>query len=149
AIESRFASNNYDRLPELAADLVGRRVAIIVAAGGLPTALAAKAATTTIPIVFRMGNDPVQAGPGASVKRPGGNITGINDMNFELLGKRLGLLHEIRPGRRPLGILIDPNGGGFDIVTDSLRAAAAALGRDLEWFKANTNHEIDLAFESV
>ena len=85
AIESRFANNDYDRLPELAADLVRRRVAVIVAAGGAAAALAAKAATTTIPIVFRSGVDPVQAGLVASFNRPGGNITGINEMNFELV----------------------------------------------------------------
>jgi putative ABC transport system substrate-binding protein len=149
AIESRFANNDYDRLPDLAADLVRRRVAVIVAAGGLAAALAAKAATSTIPIVIRSGIDPVQAGLVASFNRPGGNVTGINDMQYELLAKRLGLLHEIKPGRGPLAVLVDPNGAGFDIVTNSLPAAAASLGRDLEWFHAGTNREIDLAFASL
>jgi putative ABC transport system substrate-binding protein len=123
AIEARFANNEYDRLPELAADLVRRRVAVIVAAGGAAAALAAKAATTTIPIVFRSGLDPVQTGLVASFNRPGGNITGINEMNFELVAKRLGLLHEIKPGRGPLAVLIDPtpatNAAIFDATTRS------------------------------
>ena len=150
AIESRFAHNDYGRLPELAADLVRRRVAVIVAAGGRQSALAAKAATTTIPIVFRSGVDPVQAGLVASFNRPGGNVTGINNMGFDLLAKQLGLLHEIKPGRGPLAVLIDPNNAvGFDIITNSLRVAAAALGRDLEWLNAGTNPEIDQAFATL
>jgi putative ABC transport system substrate-binding protein len=115
-------------------------------------ALAAKGATTTIPIVFRSGVDPVQTGLVASFNRPGGNITGINEMNFELVAKRLGLLHEIKPGRGSLAVLIDPtparNAAIFHATT-SLRAAAAALGRDLEWLNAGTNPEIDTAFASL
>ena len=149
AIEGRFANNDYDRLPELAADLVRRRVGVIVAAGGVQAALAAKAATTTIPIVFRSGVDPVQAGLVAAFNRPGGNATGINDMNMELLAKRLGLLNEIWPGNRPLAVLIDPHTTVPDVITNSLRAAAAALGRDLVWLNAGTNPEIDLAFASL
>jgi putative ABC transport system substrate-binding protein len=128
----------------LAADLVRRRVAVIVA--GAAAALAAKAATTTIPIVFRSGVDPVQTGLVAAFNRPGGNATGINEMNFELLAKRLGLLHEIRPGNGPLAVLIDPHFS--DLLPNSLRAAAA-LGRDLVWLNAGTNPDIDLAFASL
>jgi putative ABC transport system substrate-binding protein len=90
AIEARFARNDYSRLPDLAADLVRRQVAVLVAAGGMSTALAAKRATVTIPILFRTGLDPVQTGLVSSFNRPGGNITGINDMSFDLLTKQLG-----------------------------------------------------------
>src|SRR5262249_19238788 len=107
--------------------------------------------TTTIPIVFRSGADPVQTGLVASFNRPGGNITGINEMNFELVAKRLGLLHEIKPGRGPLAVLIDPTHVNPAILdtTNGPRAAAAALGWDLEWLNASPNPEIDMAFASL
>src|SRR5215831_17518700 len=109
AIDYRWAGNQYDRLPALAAELVRRKVAVIVATGGTVSVPAAKAATTTIPIVFNMGGDPVQAGLIASLNRPGGNVTGISYMNVELGGKRLGLLHELLPGASRFAVLVDPN----------------------------------------
>ena len=149
AIEVRSAQNDYSLLPDLAADLVRRQVAVLVAAGGMETALAAKAATTTVPIVFRTGLDPVQAGLVTSFNRPGGNITGLADMSFDLLAKQFGLLHEIKRGAAPLAVLIDPNAAGYDTVTGSLRTAASALSRDIEFFNAGNNREIDLAFEKL
>jgi len=109
AIEFRLAHLDIDRLPELAADLVRRRVAVIVAPGNAAAALAAKAATTTIPIVFDIGGDPVETGLVASLSRPGGNITGVAQMNAELSSKRLGLLHEFVPRAVNIALLVDPN----------------------------------------
>jgi putative ABC transport system substrate-binding protein len=149
AIEVQSAQDDYSRLSDLAADLVRRQVAVLVAAGGMETALAAKAATTTVPIVFRTGLDPVQAGLVASFNRPGGNITGLTDMTFDLLAKQFGLLHEIKRGAAPLAVLIDPNAAGYDTVTGALRTAASALSRDIEFFNAGNNREIDLAFEKL
>jgi ABC-type uncharacterized transport system substrate-binding protein len=105
-IEFRWALGQYDRLPELAGELVRRRVAVIVAPGGMPAALAAKAATTTIPIVFGTGGDPERTGLVASLNRPGGNVTGVSAMNVELTTKRFGLLHELLPGAARFAVLI-------------------------------------------
>jgi putative ABC transport system substrate-binding protein len=149
AIEYRWAHNDNDRLPELAADLVGRRVAVIAALGSTPAALAAKAATTTIPIVFTVGGDPVQIGLVASYNRPGGNITGVSSMNVELWPKRLGILHELLPGATRFAVLVDPNNPGTDSIVASLRAAAVAIGRQIEVLTASTNRDIDMAFASL
>ncbi|MFZ2144882.1 MAG: ABC transporter substrate binding protein, partial [Xanthobacteraceae bacterium] len=109
AIECRFAENRRDRLPALVADLVGRKVAVIAATGGGASILAAKAATTTIPIVFTFGGDPVREGYVASLNRPGGNVTGINNMSGELGAKQLGLLYELLPGATRIAVLVNPN----------------------------------------
>ena len=108
AIEFRWAHNEIDRLPELAADLVRRRVAVIVTPGSVTPALAAKAATTTIPIVFETGGDPVQFGLVPSLNRPGGNVTGVTQTNWEMTPKRLQLLHELVPTARVIAVLVNP-----------------------------------------
>jgi len=149
-IEYRFANNSgVERLAELAADLVGRRVTVI-AANGFGAAVAAKAATATIPIVFRTANDPVQYGLVASFNRPGGNVTGINDIGRDLAGKRLGLLHELLPGASRFAALVDPSLGR---VTEStvadVTAAASAIGSSIEVITASTTREIATAFAST
>src|SRR6266478_5791133 len=109
AIEFRWANNQIDQLPDLAADLVRRRVNVIATPASTPSSLAAKAATSTIPIVFGIGTDPVQIGLVASFNWPGGNVTGVSGMNWELGAKRLGLLHELLPTATRFGVLINPN----------------------------------------
>jgi putative ABC transport system substrate-binding protein len=136
------------RMPELVADLVRRRVAVIAALNS-GTALTAKAATTTIPIVFSTSNDPVEVGLVTSLNRPGGNVTGITSMSAELVGKRLGLLHELLPGAARFALLVDPGGPSTKFVTRAALAAASAIGRQIEVFSANTNRDIDIAFGSL
>jgi len=148
-IEYRWANNEPERLPGLAADLVRRRVAVIVSPGIAEGVLAAKAATATIPIVFRTGGDPVALGLVASFNRPGGNVTGVNAMSQETPTKRLGLLHELLPGAGRFAVLAntkDPNAEGS---IQELQAAASALGRQIEIFSASNNREIDLAFAKI
>src|SRR6478609_2500919 len=108
AIEFRWAQGQYDRLPALAADLVGRRVTVVAALGGAPVALAAKSATTTIPIVFEMGGDPVALGVVDSLSRPGGNLTGVSSLSVEVSRKRLEFMHELRPGIELFGVAVNP-----------------------------------------
>ena len=148
AIEYRWAHNENDRLPELAADLVRRRVAVIVTPLSTPAALAAKAATATIPIVVS-GGDPVQSGLVASLNQPGGNVTGINAMNAELMPKRLGLLHELLPGAVRFAVLVNPNNPFTASIVKDLQAAAVTIGRQIEALTAGTNREIDTAFASL
>jgi putative ABC transport system substrate-binding protein len=149
-IEYRWAHNVLDRLPELAADLVRRRVAVIATPGSAAAALAAKAATPTIPIVFGIGSDAVQAGLVASLNRPGGNVTGVSYMQAELAAKQLGLLHELVPGATRFAVLVNPNNAPVtaSIVAD-LQAAASAIGGQIEILPAGTNNEIDTAFAGL
>jgi putative tryptophan/tyrosine transport system substrate-binding protein len=150
AVEYRWANNSLDRLSELAADLVLRRVAVIVTPGSYQAALAAKAATTTIPIVFSTGVDPVQAGLVGSLNRPGGNVTGVNYMQAELAAKQLGLLHELLPRATRFAVLVNPNN---PVVARSaiaeLQAAASSIGAQVEVLRAGSNGEIDAAFVNV
>jgi putative tryptophan/tyrosine transport system substrate-binding protein len=149
AIESRFAHGQKDRLPALAADLVQLRVAAIVSPGLVAT-LAAKATTTSIPIVFNVGNDPVQLGLVASLNRPGGNLTGFNVLMSELGAKGLELLHELVPGIATIGFLGNPNNRAvFELMTKDVLAAASVMGLKVQIFNAITDREIDAAFVSL
>jgi putative ABC transport system substrate-binding protein len=148
-VEFRFAYNDNARLPELAADLAQRRVAVIATPGSTPSALAAKAATTTIPIVFGIGPDPVEIGLVASLNRPGGNITGVSSMNAELGAKRLGLLHELLPTAVRFAVLVNPNNRNVEALTRDAQATASALSRQVEIFPASSTREIDAAFVSL
>jgi putative ABC transport system substrate-binding protein len=147
AIEFRWAYNQYDRLPELAADLVRRRVAVIVAFG--PGALAAKAATSTIPIVFAGGSDPVQLGLVASFNRPGGNITGYTGISEKLVGKQLGLLRELLPRAVRFAALVNPANPTAESTITDLKTAALAIGGQLEVLTATTNRGIDAAYATL
>jgi putative ABC transport system substrate-binding protein len=146
AIEYRFATNQYDRLPELAADLVRRRVAVLATPGTMIAAVAAKAATTTIPVVFSTSADPVEVGLVDSINRPGGNVTGVSYMNSELAAKRLGLLHELLPAATRFAVLVNPDGASTPSMVAQLEAAASVIGRQIEVLTARNNREIDSAF---
>ena len=149
AIDHRWTEDQNDRLPAFAAELVGRKVAIIYAAGGTIAVAAAKAATTTIPIVFLVGDDPVQAGLIASLNRPGGNVTGIAFVNAQLTAKRIGFLHELLPAAERFAILVNPdNQGAVAAVVADAQAAVAPLAGGSMCFTAKTNREIDAAFAS-
>jgi ABC-type uncharacterized transport system substrate-binding protein len=149
AIEYRWADNQNDRLPALAAELVRRRVAVI-ATFAAPAALAAKAATTTIPIVFNSGDDPVRLGLVASLARPGGNLTGINFFVGELAAKRLELLRELVPGAVRVAVLINPaNAGNADATVRDVEAAVRGMALQVEIVKASTSGEIQTAFERL
>ena len=147
-IEYRWAGNQADRLPALAADLVRLRVAVIVGAGALP-ALAAKAATASIPIVFNVAADPVQLGLVASLNRPGGNLTGFNSFHGELGAKALALLHELVPSVPVIGFLENPNNPIGESTTRDVLAAAPVIGLKVQILKASTDREIDAAFVNL
>jgi putative ABC transport system substrate-binding protein len=146
-IEYRWANDRSDRLPALAAELVDHRVAVIYAPGGSAVGLAAKAATTTIPIIFGTGGDPVQARLVRSLNRPGGNVTGIAYMNNEVIPKRVGLLHELAPKATRFVMLLNPSEQtATSASSDAARTAVTALGRELEILNASNNAEINQAF---
>jgi ABC-type uncharacterized transport system substrate-binding protein len=149
-IEYRWADGRYDRLPELAADLVQRQVSVIAVPSNTPASRAAKATTATIPIVFGVGDDPVRLGLVASLSRPGGNATGINFFIGELAAKRLGLLHELAPASSRIAVLANPTDAmrtGSNVR--DLEAAARALGLQLVVLMVSTNEEIDAAFSTI
>ena len=148
AIEYRWAEGHYDRLPALAADLVGRKVDVIVASGGSPSALAAKSATSVIPIVFSVG-DPVELGLVASLARPGGNLTGVSLMTVELNPKRLELLSELVPQAKVIALLLNQNNRNTERNIKDVQEAARAKGVQLAILKAGTESEIDAAFGSL
>ena len=147
AIDFRLAEGQLDRFPSLAADLVRRQVSLIAVPGSAAAALAAKAATTTIPIAFGVPEDPVKLGLVASVPRPGGNATGINFFTAEVMAKRLGLLRELVPAAARLAVLINPaNVGRGQLTRAELEPAAGVLGLRLQFYDASTNQEIDAAY---
>jgi putative tryptophan/tyrosine transport system substrate-binding protein len=149
AIEYRWADGNYDRLPALAADLVGRKVDVIAASGGYVSALAAKTATSTIPIVFVSGGDPVAAGVVASLARPGGNLTGVSFLTTELEPKRLQLLSELVPQASVIALLVNPNNPQTERMIRDVQEAARATGVQLPILKAGSESEIDAAFATL
>ena len=151
AIEYRWADFHYDRLPALAADLVGHKVNVIAACGGTDEALVAKDATSTIPVVFSTGSDPVETGLVASLARPGGNVTGVTNLNIQLWQKRVELIAELVPQTRVIGLLQNPNRMGAQVgrVVHSTQQAANAKGLQLEILKAGTEAEIDAAFATA
>jgi putative ABC transport system substrate-binding protein len=148
-IEYRWAQNENDRLAELAADLVRRRVAVIVTPASTAATLAAKAATTTIPIVFETGADPVKIGLVASLNRPGGNATGVNSFMSELVAKRFGLLREFLPAAARFGALVNPNAATTEAFVKDFTAAAATLNVQFEIVHAHDNREIEVAFATL
>ena len=148
-VEYRWAIGQYDRLPAQAAELVQKPVAVLVSAGGEPAALAAKAATSSIPIVFTIGDDPVKLGLVASYNRPGGNLTGINIFTTTLEAKRLGLLHELVPQAAAIGVLLNANFPAAERQLRDVQGAARAIGLQIHALRANIDREIEVAFETV
>jgi putative ABC transport system substrate-binding protein len=150
AIDYRWAHGQIDRLPELAAELVRRRVAVIVAAAATSVALAARAATTTIPIVFAVGEDPVRLGLVASLARPGGNLTGVNFFNAELIAKRVELLRDLVPTAMRVAVLVNPTDATNSQTTlKDVEAAARVMGLQIQVLNASTSREIDAAFATL
>jgi putative ABC transport system substrate-binding protein len=149
AIEYRWAEGQFDRLPALAADLVGRRVAVIIATGGDDVARAAKAATSTIPIVFSIGGDPVKLGLVASLNRPAGNVTGVSQFTTGMEAKRLGLLHELIPNATTVAMLINPSNPNADIQLQDAQHAAAHEGIQLIVLSCASESDFDPAFTSL
>ena len=148
AIEDHWAQDQSDQLPKLAADLVRRQVAVI-AAHDTPSAIVAKAATTTIPIVFASGGDPVKLGLVASLNRPGSNITGVTWISAQLGAKQLGLLYELRPGAARIAVLVDPNFPLTEPFVSGVQAAALAIGKRIEVLHASTDRDIDTVSASL
>jgi putative ABC transport system substrate-binding protein len=148
-IEYVWADGRVDRLPELAAELVRRRVAVIAVPAGLTAVLAAKAATTTIPVIFGIGSDPVETGLVASLNRPGANLTGVSQMNIALLTKQLGLLHEMLPTAGRFGVLLARGNPATRALTTEAEEAASIMGKQIVLLPAGDKGEIDAAFESI
>jgi ABC-type uncharacterized transport system substrate-binding protein len=149
AIEFRWAEGQHNRLSALAADLVGRQVAVIVAPGGAPGALAAKSATTTIPIVFEMGADPIAIGLVGNLNRPGGNLTGVSSLNVQVTPKRLEILHEAVPTAADVAVLVNPTSPTADSQLRNLQAAARALGLQLHVLHASAERDFDTVFATL
>ena len=149
AIEYRWAEEQLDRLPALAADLAARQVAVIVTSGHVLGALAAKAATKTIPIVFVTGADPILIGLVASVKRPGGNLTGVATLSIEMEPKLLELLHEMAPTATTIGVLVNPNNPNTEAQSQNLRAAAGTMGLKVHFVNASTDDDFNMAFAKL
>jgi putative tryptophan/tyrosine transport system substrate-binding protein len=145
-IEPRFAENQSDRLPALAAELIGRQVMVLAATGGTASGLAAKAMTTTVPVVFTTGDDPVKVGLVSNLSRPGGNLTGISVYNARLGTKRLGLLHEMLPAATTIAFVVNPNNPETEDEADDVREAARMLGIQILTASASTESDLDSAF---
>jgi putative tryptophan/tyrosine transport system substrate-binding protein len=149
ALEYRWAEGNYERLPEMALDLVRLGVSVIVAGGGIASAPVAKAATSTIPIVFLSGVDPVAAGLVTSLARPGGNVTGVSFLTQALGAKRLGLLNVLAPDGNTVALLLNPTNPGLEAARIEVQTAGRATGRQIHVFGAHTAHEINAAFDAI
>ena len=148
-IEFRWAEGHYDRLPEMAADLVRHKVTVLVSTGGEPSVLAAKAATTTIPIVFTTGVDPIRAGFVSSLSRPGGNITGVYLFTSTIESKRLGLLRALVPGVQLIAVLLNPNRQDYTRQKGDVEEAARTIGQQIHLLSASNESEIDAAFATA
>jgi putative ABC transport system substrate-binding protein len=149
SIEYRWAEDQYNRLPALAAELVRHKVAVIATPGSTPAALAAKMATTTIPIVFSSGSDPVRLGLVASLGQPGGNVTGMSFLTNLLVTKQIDLMHELVPAARVVGLLVNPNFPDTQGITKDAETATAVLGQKLVVVKAGAENELDPAFTTL
>lgn len=149
AIEFRWAEGQYSRLPALAKDLVGRQVAVIVALGGAEVALAAKSATTTIPVVFEMGGDPIALGVVDSLSRPGGNLTGVSSLSVEVSRKRLEFMRELLPAANAFAVAVNPASPTSSSQLANLHAAAGSLGVQLHVLTASTEQEFDAVFAAM
>jgi putative ABC transport system substrate-binding protein len=149
AIESHWAEGQYDRLPAMASEMVRRQVAVIIATGGTAPALAAKAATTTIPVVFSVTDDPVALGLVASLARPGGNATGVTFLLAELGAKQLGLLRELVPTAMRIGLLVNPNNTTSQAQTSDVVTAASSVGATIDVLRASDSPEIEAAFATL
>jgi putative ABC transport system substrate-binding protein len=148
-IEYRWADNQYNRLPALAAELVHRQANVIVAGGGTPSAMAAKAASATIPIVFAVAADPVKVGLVASLNRPGGNLTGVTNLNVDVAQKRLELMHELLPTAATITVLVNPTSVLAEPFMQAVQLAAGALGLKLHILNASTDRDLDTAFATM
>ena len=148
-IEFRWAEGHYDRLPEMAADLVRHKVTVLVSTGGEPSVLAAKAATTTIPIVFTTGVDPIRAGFVSSLSRPGGNITGVYLFTSTIESKRLGLLRALVQGVQLIAVLLNPNRQDYTRQKGDVEEAARTIGQQIHLLSASNESEIDAAFATA
>ena len=149
ALDYRWADGQYDRLTALAADLVHRQVAVIVSFGGDATALAAKTATATIPIVFLVGSDPIRSGLVPSLNHPGGNMTGASSFIFDLEPKRLGLVHELRPNATTIAVVVNPNSPNAELQVNDIQIAARNVGQRVDILNASTIREIDAVFAKL